>query len=267
MAYFGLSRAWIAKYDVATDTYSNAFQCGNAISTSVTPNYNEAQLHGDDRQIENVTEFKNASVTLGTDRLPVMAATIMFGHEMEDSGEEKSNTEDSGNYVGYGFVTAEMLDGKKKYRACILKKVQFKEGEESFETKGDSIVFKTPSLSGIAFGTETGEWRIKSPYYDSKQQADEWIRKKFNVLKQCKKPVASVSGGEYTEAQSVTLTTGTQGAKIRYTTDGTTPSATNGTEYKASISITANTGLRAVAYKEGEQISDVTTEEYFITKV
>ena len=167
--------------------------------------------------------------------------------------------------MGYGFITAEMLDGAKKFRACVLHKVQFKEGEESFETKGDTITFKTPTLSGVAMGTSKENWRTKSPYFDTEEEADIWIQTKLGVLEQCATPVASVAGGEYATTQSVVLTTATANAKIKYTIDGTTPSATNGTEYKSAISVAANTGLRAVAFKEGAETSGVMVEEYFIT--
>lgn len=264
MANFGLSKPWIAKYNPETNTYSNGFKCGKAINTAVTPNFNEAGLYSDNQQTENVTEFKNANVTLGVDRMPVVAATVLFGHTVNDSGEEVSKTGDSAGYVGYGFITAEMMDGTKKFRACLLHKVQFKEGEDSYETKGDSIVFKTPTLSGIAMGTTNEDWRTKSPYFDTEAEADAWIQAKLGVLEQCATPVASVEGGEYTSAQSVTLTTTTASAKIFYTTDGTTPSATNGTEYSKAISIAANTGLRAIAVKEGAEASGIMVEEYFI---
>ena len=265
MANFGLSKPWIAKYNPETNKYSNGFKCGKAINTSVTPNFNEASLFSDNKQSENVTEFKNANVSLGVDRMPVVAANVLFGHTVNEAGEEISKTGDSAGYVGYGFITAEMLDGVKKFRACVLHKVQFKEGEDSYETRGDSIVFKTPTLSGVAMGTTNENWRTKSPYYDTEDEADKWIQKKLNVLEQCATPVATVTGGEYDTAQSVVLTTTTASAKIKYTTDGTTPSATNGTEYESAIDVAKNTGIRAVAYKDGAETSAVMVEEYFIT--
>lgn len=264
MAYFGLSKPWIAKYNPETDTYSGAFKCGKAISTSVTPNYNEAQLYADNQQTENVTEFKNANVTLGVDRMPIQAGSVVFGHTVSQEGGEVSKTEDSSGYVGYGFITSEMVNGVKRHRACLLRKVKFKEGEESYETKGDSIVFKTPTLSGVAMGTSATDWREKSPHFDTEAEADLWLQTELGAKEKCSVPRASVEGGEYTEAKSVVLTTETAGAKIKYTVDGTTPSTDNGTEYKSPITINANTGLRAVAYKEGTEKSDVMTEEYFI---
>lgn len=264
MANFGLSNPWIAKLN-PNGKYSDAFKCGEAVNTSITPNYNEASLFGDNRQVENVSEFKNANVSLGVTKMPVVAANVVFGHKITDAGEEKANADDASNYVGYGFITAEMENGVKKYKACVLYKVKYKEGEESYETKGDSIVFKTPTLNGTAMARDDGEWRKKSPYFTSEDEADKWIQTEFGVIEKCKAPVASVTGGEYTEQQTVTLTSETTGAIIRYTTDGTTPSATNGTVYVDAITIEKNTGLQAVAYKDGADISDIMKEEYFIT--
>ncbi len=266
MANFGLSHPWVAEY-VRTGKYRNAFRCGEAVKTSVNPVYNEASLFGDNRKVESVKEFKEASVGLGATRLPLAAGRMMFGHDVGADGTETSNTEDSTGYVGYGFITAEMEDSKKIYRSCFLPKVKFAESEEAYETKGDSIVIKTPELNGTAIGDEDGVWRIKSPKFDTEIKADEWIQIKLGVLEQCAAPVASVAGGTYSGSQEVTLRTSTEGATIRYTLDGTTPSETNGTVYAQPVTIPATSGLRAVAYKEGARASDVSLEEYFIAPV
>lgn len=266
MPNFGLSKPWIAKYNPTTKKYTGAFKCGKAMSTSVTPNYNEASLFADNQQTESVSEFKNANVSLGVDRMPVVAAGVIFGHTVNKTGEEISNTGDFGNYVGYGFVTSELLDGVKKYRACVLLKVQFKEGEEAFETKGDSIVFKTPTLSGIAMADDEGEWRIKSPHFATEAEADKWIQVKLAAMEQCAMPVADITGGDYEGTQQVSLSTTTQNAKIKYTINGTTPSEQNGTEYNQTpIEVAADVGIRAIAYKEGAKTSEVMVEEYHIT--
>ena len=52
-------------------------------------------------------------------------------------------------------------------------------------------------------------------------------------------PDLQPGGGTYGPAQSVTISTTTGGASIRYTTNGTTPSSTVGTVYSSPVSITA----------------------------
>ncbi len=50
---------------------------------------------------------------------------------------------------------------------------------------------------------------------------------------------------------SVNLSTSSAGAMIYYTTDGSAPSAANGTLYSSAVSINATTHLRAIAVREG----------------
>jgi LruC domain-containing protein len=68
--------------------------------------------------------------------------------------------------------------------------------------------------------------------------------------------------GNYTTAQSVVLACVTPGVTIRYTTDGTVPSKTVGSVYSAAISLSANTTLKAIAYKTGLEDGDVVSGDY-----
>lgn len=75
-------------------------------------------------------------------------------------------------------------------------------------------------------------------------------------------PSFSVSGGLYSAAQSVAITTTEPGATIRYTTDGSVPTSTNGTTYVTAIPVSATTVLRAVAVAAGLRDSNPTTASY-----
>jgi len=77
-------------------------------------------------------------------------------------------------------------------------------------------------------------------------------------------PVFSPGEGTYTTAQSVTISCGTSGAAIRYTTDGSTPDSTNGTLYSTPVNIPSTTTLKAIAYKSGMQNSAVSAAVYTI---
>ncbi|HTB81291.1 MAG TPA: choice-of-anchor tandem repeat GloVer-containing protein [Opitutaceae bacterium] len=78
-------------------------------------------------------------------------------------------------------------------------------------------------------------------------------------------PVFNPIAGRYTTAQSVAITTATGGATIRYTTDGSTPSETNGAIYSGPVSISASATLQAIAYKTGFIDSTVTSGIYTIS--
>ena len=65
---------------------------------------------------------------------------------------ETSKTDDTPNYVGYGFIgTERMSDGSQKFIACWLPKCQFVENGEDIKTRGDSITLGTHKLSGKCF--------------------------------------------------------------------------------------------------------------------
>ncbi|WP_174240681.1 chitobiase/beta-hexosaminidase C-terminal domain-containing protein, partial [Granulicella sp. S156] len=85
------------------------------------------------------------------------------------------------------------------------------------------------------------------------------------VEPQASTPAFSPAGGSYTGTQSVILSTTTSGATLRYTTNGTTPSETNGTVYSAPISLSASATLQAIAYKSGYTDSPIASASYTIT--
>lgn len=72
----------------------------------------------------------------------------------------------------------------------------------------------------------------------------------------------SIKRGFFTSPVSVAITSATPGAVIRYTTDGSTPSAANGTVYSAPLTISSTTVLRAIAMLDGWTSSDVDTQTY-----
>ena len=73
---------------------------------------------------------------------------------------------------------------------------------------------------------------------------------------------ASISAGFYENAFQVTLSSDTPNATIRYTTDGSTPSATNGLFYTGPINVSETTNLRAVATRANFDTSPSETWSY-----
>ena len=82
------------------------------------------------------------------------------------------------------------------------------------------------------------------------------------VLEQVATPTFSVAAGEVEANTDVEILCATEGASIYYTTDGSVPSATNGTPYLSPIVITEMTVINAIAVKDGMADSEVATAEY-----
>lgn len=68
--------------------------------------------------------------------------------------------------------------------------------------------------------------------------------------------------GFYDSPFTLTISSATAGAVIRYTLDGTVPTLTSGLTYGSPLSISKTTVIRAAAFKEGLQPSNVDTHTY-----
>lgn len=83
-------------------------------------------------------------------------------------------------------------------------------------------------------------------------------------------PIADPEAGTYTENQTVTLKSATEGAVIYYTTNDVEPSRIAGTRYTGPITATGTKGqsvetnIKAIAVKSGMQDSPVMTYKYTI---
>ena len=81
---------------------------------------------------------------------------------------------------------------------------------------------------------------------------------------QVAKPAYSLKSGTYKGAQTVTISTTTPGAAIYYTTNGTTPSGTNGTKYAGALKVTKTVTIKAVGVLAGCTASQVAGASYTI---
>jgi hypothetical protein len=76
-------------------------------------------------------------------------------------------------------------------------------------------------------------------------------------------PTFSPGGGSYATAQTVTLSTATAGSTIRYTVNGSTPSASS-TLYTGPITVSATSTVQAIGLKAGLANSPVASASYTI---
>ncbi len=134
------------------------------------------------------------------------------------------------------------------------------DGSTPSETNG--TIYSSPvsvssseTLEAIAFGNGFTDSTVTSASYTigSQQQASA--------------PVFSPAGGTYATAQTVSMTSATSSASIRYTTDGSTPSETAGTIYSGPVSVSSSETLNAIAYAAGFTDSTVTSASYTIGSV
>ena len=233
-----------------------------ALQADISISVNDVKLYADDTIAESDKSFQSGTITLGIDDLSDTIQTAFLGHAVSDGEITAKGTDDS-PYVSVGFYCVKKVNGARKYRAIWLTKVQFAEPSDTNATKGETLAFATPVLEGTIMLDDNGNWKNEKTF-NTEAEAIAYLQAKSGVKAQCTKPIADLASGTYVGEQSVELTAGA-GETIYYTTNGTTPSATNGTEYTVAITVSATCAVKAIAIKAEMNNSEIATYEYIIT--
>lgn len=85
----------------------------------------------------------------------------------------------------------------------------------------------------------------------------------YRIVNQVAKPVISPAGGLFSSPQQVTITTSTSGATLRYTLDGTTPTASSPL-YSGTLTVSASSTLKVAGFKSGSDNSEVAAATFGI---
>jgi poly(beta-D-mannuronate) lyase len=78
-------------------------------------------------------------------------------------------------------------------------------------------------------------------------------------------PVFSPAAGQYSPSVSVSIASEDAGTQIRYTTDGSDPTASSGLLYAGPVLLTQTTTLKSIAYRNGVADSMIATAAYVIS--
>lgn len=215
--------------------------------------------------IKYTTDNSDASPTNGTvytQAIPVNASTVI-------------------KTIAYktGMANSDLVTGSYVIQLLAVDAPSFTPQPGSYNTAQSVAVASTTSGAAIYYTTNGTTPTTSSSLYNgviavSQNTTLNAIAVKAGMLNssvttgvyniKCATPSFSITPGSYATTQSVSLSTTTSGATIKYTTDGSQPSSTNGTIYNSAISISATGTLKAVAYKAGMNDSDIASGDYII---
>ena len=129
-------------------------------------------------------------------------------------------------------------------------------GENPADPTSSSTTYSSPIT--ITEATTIKAIAIKSNWTDS-----EVVSAEYTILAPAATPTFSPAAGTYTTAQTVELSSTTEGATIYYTTDGTDPT-TSSNVYSSPISVSETKTIKAIAMKDGFANSAVVVATYTI---
>ena len=128
------------------------------------------------------------TISLGVKYIPDEAQKLLFGltdqtRSVTPQGGSATSVaglsvsaKSEGNYVGVAFYCPALKDSAKKFWCCRIVKAMFGPPSLSLQTKGENIVFNTPTTTGEMLMDDSDEGLIyESAYVDSEDEAEAWV--------------------------------------------------------------------------------------------
>lgn len=171
-------------YDDATQkvSYSGKTSVGDAMSVSLELRHAEGRLYAEGRLAEYMKLATGGTVSMAVKYIKQAAQILMFGIKTVDRtvGDKtisslRYTTNDAASYVGYSFFAPDLIDGVTKYTTMFVAKALFGPPGWRYETKGQNIVFKTPTTVGEFLADDsTDAILIDSAVCDTMEEAMAW---------------------------------------------------------------------------------------------
>ena len=235
---------------------------GRLVKADLTVNLASGKLFADDGLAESVDEFSSGAIAMETDDMEDAVAGVVYGCNVEGKM-VRYNVGDDPPAGGLAYFKKLMRRKKVLFKGYFYPLVKAALGNDTAQTKTDSITFGTNNTTFTVFACESGDWRLTEEF-QTEQEVIAWIKEKLQGKKKAAAPTATPPAGEVASGATVAPASATPDAVIRYTTDGSDPTETS-TAYSAPVEITEETTIKAIATAEGFAASDVLEAHYTLT--
>lgn len=189
MPAYDLRGIKVAKYvnTAGTITYTNATTIGDAINVDLQFSYAEGRLYAESVLAEYIRLATGGSISIGEKYIPDTAKTLLFGmrtgsRSITVSGSAvtassmKLGGKDTPNYVGVAFYAPDMVDGVQKFTCVFVRRALFAPPSMTYQTKGDTIVFQTPTTTGEFLPDHSTNQELVETYLaDTEAAAIAWV--------------------------------------------------------------------------------------------
>lgn len=145
-------------------TYGTPERLVGAISANVNPNTSSATLFADDGPYDSASTLGEIELELNMADIPAAASNKLLGHTYKN-GVLIKKASDQPPYVAVGYRS---LKSNGAYRYTWLLKGKFADGEQSNQTKGDSIEYSTPTITGAFVKRDYDDaWQVEADSDDT----------------------------------------------------------------------------------------------------
>jgi phi13 family phage major tail protein len=135
----------LIKDDETGVSYGAAVAVPGTVSLEINPSTDNATLYADNMAWETANSMGEVEVSIELADLPKSVQAALLGHSIDTTtGRLIAKSTDESPYVGISFAA---LKGNGATRYVRLAKGRFIEGEDNYQTKGESVEFQTQTIN------------------------------------------------------------------------------------------------------------------------
>lgn len=162
-----------------TENYGEVKTFARAVTASTSINTSKTKFYADDKLSEMINEFLNGTITMAVDDVENAVLADISGATVDGSGGDVTMKDtDTAKYLRFGFIVRRFKNNESEYRAVIFTKVMFDIPADDYETKGESITFKSETVTGEIMRNNKHEWKLMSKWGDE-AEAETWLKSKL----------------------------------------------------------------------------------------
>lgn len=182
MASFGAKNPYFCKVkeepDGALPTYEgDPVKIGRLVKADLTIQMASGKLFADDGLAESVEEFASGSIAMETDDMLDDVASVVYGTTVEEKL-VRYNTADDPPSGGLAYYKKLMRRRKVFYKCIFFPLVKASLGNDTAQTKTDSITFGTTATTFTVFACDNGDWRL-TEVFTTEEEALAWVKSRF----------------------------------------------------------------------------------------
>lgn len=162
-----------AEVEIPTYGEDNAVNIGKLVKADLTVSLASGKLYADDALSESVDEFSSGTIAMETDDMTDTVAATVYGATSSD-GEVSYKAGDSAPLGGLAYYKVLMRNGVKLFKGYFYPRVKAVLGNDTAQTKGDSITFGTNSTSFTVYRCNSDEWR-RTKEFTAEAEAKAWV--------------------------------------------------------------------------------------------